>query len=112
MHYVGVIETPEYVQYGICFTDVCKKLVPEAFSFAGSFHETCYIYYFYCCRHHSFRMAQLFQDLESLVRDYCGSYVRFYGAEREIGTLGLSGTYTVEQCGFPYIRKSYDTAFQ
>ena len=89
MHNIRIIEASQHVEYGICFTYVCKKLVAESFSFAGTFDETCDIYYLNCSRYDSLRIAELLQYFKTFVRYDRGSDVRFYCTEREIGALCL-----------------------
>ena len=90
MNDVRIIEAAEYMEDGVSLSDVCKKLVSESFSLAGSLHESCNINYLYGCRNHSFRVAEAFEYLKSLVRYDCGADIRFYGAEREVSALCLS----------------------
>ena len=95
---VRVIEAAEYVKDCVCLSDVCKELVSESLTLACSFYETCNVDDLYSCRNHSLRVAEALENLESLVRNVCRTYVWIDCTEREVCALSLSRAYTVEQC--------------
>ena len=98
MYDVRVFETAEYMEDGVGLADVCKELVAESFSLAGTLHESCDIHDFHCCRNDSLRVAEAFQNFQTLVRNVCRTDVRLYCTERKVCALSLARTYTVEQC--------------
>ena len=95
---ICVLEAAEYMEDCVSLPDVCEELVAESFTLAGSLHETCDVHDFYCCRNHSLRVAEALENLESLVRNVCRTYVWINCAEREVCALSLSGAHAVEQC--------------
>lgn len=87
--YILIVETTEYVQDSIGFTDVCKEFVTQSFAFAGSFYQTGNIYDFYSSRNNTVGIYQFGQFVEAVIR-YCDyTDIWFDGTEREIGSLGL-----------------------
>ena len=111
MGYVWIVKAPENVQNGICFPDICKKLVSKPFSFASSLYQTRYVHNFHRCRHHVSRMHHIHQRLKPLVRHRRGAYLRIDCAERKIRRLSLGGADAVEKRALPYIRESYYATF-
>ena len=87
---VRVVEAAENVQNRVCLPDVCKELVAESFTLAGSLHETGDVYDLHSCRDHSLWVAEALEHFKSLVRNDGGADVGLDRAEREVCALCLS----------------------
>ncbi len=87
---VVIVEAAQNMKNGVCLSDICQELVPQTLSFACSFHQTRDIYYFHGCRNGALRMTHFGKDIKSLVRHVRRARLRIYGAEREVGALGLA----------------------
>ena len=109
---VAVVKTTQYVQDGVGFPDVGQELVAQAFSFTGPFDKTGDVDDVDRGRNGPFRLADVRQDFQPLVRNIGRSEVRLDGAEREIGALGFTGADAVEKGGFADVRKADDSAFE
>ena len=109
---IAVVKATQYVQDGVGLADVGQELVAETFTLAGALHQAGDVDYVDRGRDGAFRHAELRQGLQPLVGHVGGAEVRLDGAEGEIGALGLSGAYTIEEGGFTDVRQSDDTAFQ
>ena len=109
---VPVVETTEDMEDGVRLPDIGKELVAKTFPLAGPLDEAGDVDDFHRGGDGPLRLADLRQHLQAPVRHVGGTDVRFNGAEREIGALGLAGADTVEQGGFPDVRESDDTAFE
>ena len=44
MNDIGVVKTAYYMNNGVHFTDVGKKLVAQTFTFGGSLYQTCNVH--------------------------------------------------------------------
>jgi hypothetical protein len=100
------------MQYGIAFANVRKKLVPEAFTMACSADESGYVHDVHRCRNGALRLAYFAKHIQTAVGHVGAAEIWLYGAEREIGGLRLTGTYTIEKGGFAYVGQPHDTAFE
>ena len=109
---VAIIKAAEYVQDGIGLAYVGQELVTETLALAGTLHQAGDVDYVDRGRDGALRLAEVRQGLQPLVRHVGGAEVRLNGTEREIGALGLSGAYTVEEGGFTDVRQTDYTAFQ
>jgi hypothetical protein len=97
---------------GVRIADVSKELVPEPFSLARPFDQACDVNDVDRCRDGALRMTEVRKDFKPPVRNIGGTEVGIYGAEREIGALGLPGTDAIEERGFADVGQSHDTAFK
>ena len=96
VHHIAVVETAQHVDDGVGLADVAEKLVAESFTLRGALHQTRDVYDFYRRGNDFCRLHQRGQRREALVghRDYAN--IRLDGAKREVGTLCLRVTQTIE----------------
>ena len=97
MHDIAVIETAEHVQDGVRFAYVGQELVAQALPLACALHQAGDVDDVDRGRDGAFRLAEVLQGLEPLVRDIGGAEIGLDGTKGEVGALGLTGTYTVEE---------------
>ena len=97
MDNVGVVETTQDVNNGIAFAYIGKKLVAETFALAGTFYQSCNIYYVANCGDNASRMNYFCQLGKTFVWYAYLTYLWFYCAEGKIGRLCLGTAQAVEQ---------------
>ena len=90
MHHVVVVEAAEHVENGVAFAYVGQELVSEAFSVAGTLHQTCDVHYVHRGRAGPLGLAYLREPVQPAVGHVSGTEIWFDGAEREVGALGLA----------------------
>ena len=90
MDYIAVIEAAQDVQDGVGLADIGQELVAEALALAGALDQAGDVDDVDRGRDGPLRLSELRQGLQALVGHVRGAEVGFYGAEGEIGTLGLS----------------------
>ena len=93
---VSVVKAAEDVQDGVGFPDVREELVSETLSLGSALHQTGDVHDFHRGGNGALGLADLRQDLQALVRHVGGADIRFDGAERVVGTLGLPGADAVK----------------
>ena len=54
MYYIWILKASYYMDYGVAFTDICKKLVAETLALGGALYESGYIHEFDDCRSYLF----------------------------------------------------------
>ena len=90
MDYIAVIEAAQDVQDGVGLADIGQELVAEALALAGALDQAGDVDDVDRGRDGPLRLAELRQGLQALIGYIGGAEVGFYGAEGEIGALGLS----------------------
>ena len=96
MNDIAVVEAAEDVQDGVGFPDVREELVSETLSLGSALHQTGDVHDFHRGGNGALGLADLRKDLQALVRHIGGADIRFDGAERVVGALGLPGTDAVK----------------
>ena len=89
MQDIIVFEATNYVNDGIYFSDVRKKLVAESFTFARTFDETSNIDNFKPSGEDCFRTGDSGKNVQSRVWNAHETDVWFDGTEREVRGLSL-----------------------
>ncbi len=59
MDNVAVLETPDYMDDGVHFPDICQKLVAKALALRSSLHQSCNIHKFNGSRYDFLRVVHL-----------------------------------------------------
>ena len=108
---IVVFKTADDVDDGVDFPDMGQELVPEALALGRPFDETGDVHEFDGRRHDGFRMVELCQQVEPLVRDSDDADVRFDRAERVVRGLCARVGNGIEERTFPDVGKPDDTKF-
>lgn len=109
---VVIVKTAQHMDYGVRLAYVGQELVAEALALGGTLHQAGYVHYLHGGGHHAARLAHLHELVEALVRDGDDPHVGLYGAEREIGRLGLGVAQTVEERGLAHVGESHYAALK
>lgn len=89
MHHVAIVEAPQNMKNGIRFPDIPQKFVPETFTFACPFDQTCYVDNLDSCRNDILWLDQFGQFIQPWIWYGNHANVRFDGAKWEVRTLSF-----------------------
>ena len=109
VHDVLVIEAAHHMDDGVGATDVLQKLVAEARSLTGPFHQTGDIHKFDDGGGFFIGLVHLRQLVQPLIRHGHHAHVGFDGAEGVVGALGTGVGDGVEQSGLSHIGQPHDS---
>ena len=112
VHHVSVVEAAEHMQYGVAFAYVGQELVAKAFATAGSAHKAGYVHDIHSGRYGALGFADFAQGIEPAVGHVGAAEVGLNSAEREVGGLRPSRTYTIEKGGFAHIGQPHYSALE
>ena len=101
---VVILEATNDMNNGVHFTNIGQELVAESFTLTRSLDQAGDIDKLHPCGNGVGAFAQIRQLLQPPIRNGHGADIRFDGAEREIGCLGLGiGHEGIEESGFTHI---------
>ena len=103
MNDIAILKTSDHVNNGIYFTDVCQKLVAQAFALGCSLYQACNVHKFNHCRCHLCRMIQVCQKAKSVIRNCHNAYIGVNGTERVVCRLCARLCQRIKQGTFSYI---------
>ena len=108
---VGIVEAAHDVNDGVRGTNIGQELVSQALAVAGTFYQTRDVHELDDSRGELFRVIEVTQPFQPLIRYRYDSDVRVDGAECVVvgGNTGVGDG--VEQSGLAHIRESDDSEF-
>ena len=112
MNHVVIGKTAHHVHGGVGFTDVGQELVTQAFAFGSTRDQTGDVYKFHHGRQNALGVHDLGQILQTLVRNFDHTDVRFDGAEGVVFSRNAGFGQSVEQSGFTNVGQANDAALQ
>ncbi|CAI8403649.1 MAG: Uncharacterised protein [Cyanobium sp. ARS6] len=113
MDHIVILKTSNNVDDGVDLADVGQKFVAQPFTLTGSLHQAGDIDELHTCGDGFGAVTQIREPLQPGIRNRHGSDIRLDGAEREIGSLGLSiGHQGVEESGLAHIGQTDDSGFE
>ena len=108
---VVVLKAADHMDDGVHFPDVGKELVAEPLAFGRALDEAGDVDEFDGSRHHAFRVVQLRQKIEALIRHRDDAHVGLDGAERIVRGLRPRVRDGIEQRALPDVGKADDPKF-
>ena len=109
MRHIGVVETADDVNNGVCLAYVLQELVSKPFTLRGALYETGDVDELDDGGKGTFGLNNLREFLESFIRYLHHSHVGFDGAEGVVGSFGFCSRQRVEQGGLANVWKSDNT---
>ena len=98
---------------GVDFADIGQKFVAQAFALACPLHQASDINKLHSRWNGVLTLAEVCEQLETIIRNRHRAHIRLDRAEREIGSLRLSvGHQCVEQRGLAHIGQSNNSGFE
>ena len=108
---IGILETAYDVHDRVNLADMGEEFVPQPFAAGGAFDEPRDIDKFDDGGGHLFALVERGQLVQPFVGHRHDAHVGLDGAERIIGAFRARVRDCVEESGFSYVGKSYDTEF-
>ena len=111
MRNIAVFKAADNLRNGVNLADMRKEFVAEAFALGRAFYKPCDIDKAHGGRHDFFGFKHFSQHVKTRIRHIYNAHIRFYGAERIVGSFCPCFGNSIKQRAFAYVRQAYNTYF-